>query len=344
MKWGIASAFLFFVFAALLLGCGGLLEPPFQLAFGWIWYLSRVLPEVTVNVGACFQGVIALGLLVAVAHGFLRWLSGQMQSKEEGPRRPWRFRWTCCGVSVVILMFVAGISMTAMVHQVHWLASSPGPMFSSGMEAPRRAKSRNNLKQIALGLLNHESAQQQFPADVTFGPYGEMRHGWIAQTLPYMEGPWVAEEIDMDLPWDHPDNAEAFKTPINELLNPRFKDAPFEDDDGYVMTHYMANSRVVGGHKPMAIGDLTDGMSQTILAGEVNHDFKPWGHPLNWRDPARGLGDVRGGFGGPPGSSTTNILMADGSVQSMSNDIDPAVLEALATPASGDQVEWPEDP
>ena len=58
--------------------------------------------------------------------------------------------------------------------------------------------------------------------------------------------------------------------------------------------------------------------------------FKPWGHPANWRDPAKGLNQSPEGFGGPfPGGA--NILFADGSVRFIKNTINPTVFRALAT-------------
>jgi hypothetical protein len=85
----------------------------------------------------------------------------------------------------------------------------------------------------------------------------------------------------------------------------------------------------------MKLEEITDGTSNTIAIGEVNHAFRPWGDPANWRDPAIGL-NRRGGFGGPPGNGGARFVLADGSVRFLSNDTDPAVMKSLATPAGGD--------
>ena len=71
---------------------------------------------------------------------------------------------------------------------------------------------------------------------------------------------------------------------------------------------------------------------------EVNAGFRPWGHPVNWRDPADGLNGGPRNFGGPPGSGGARFLMAGGSVRFVSAHTDPAVLRALATPSAGDEV------
>jgi prepilin-type processing-associated H-X9-DG protein len=86
----------------------------------------------------------------------------------------------------------------------------------------------------------------------------------------------------------------------------------------------------------MTFASITDGPANTILAGEINSNFTPWGHPVNWRDPAKGLNQVPDGFGGPPSRNGVTFLMADGSVRFLHNRTSPEVLKALSTPAAGD--------
>lgn len=332
----LAVVFLVLFVLLLPLGCGGLLEPILVLALGWIWYLNRVVPQVTLSVAGCVEAVVALGLLIGVAHWLCGWLWKSLHA-EQPQAGGWRLRWTLSGVTVVILMFVAGISMIAMIHQVNWMLKSKEPIFSMGsIVAARRSQSLNNLKQIGLGVLNFESAHEQLPAGATFDQYGRMQHGWVVQLLPDMDCDAIYEQVNQALPWDHPDNAKAFGTEIAELINWRLQSAPTKDAQGYALSHYAANSRVVGAGPPMKLKAISDGASQTILAGEVNHDFKPWGHPLNWRDPAQGINKGRGGFGGRDG--ITIFVFADGSAHTISDGIDPEVLKALATPAAGDKV------
>ncbi|NQT15332.1 MAG: DUF1559 domain-containing protein, partial [Planctomycetes bacterium] len=198
----------------------------------------------------------------------------------------------------------------------------------------------NNLKQIGLGLLHYEADHETFPAGGTFNEYAEMQHGWMTMMLPNIDRGDL--EIDFSVPWDHPNNREALQTRLFLFENPAVRDPHPSYLEGYAPAHYAANSHVLGGDRRMGISDVTDGLSNTILAGEIVEGFKPWGHPFNWRDPTLGL-NVPGGFGSPRLDRVILFAMADGRVRKVSPDVDPSVLRALATPAGGetvDETDW----
>ena len=240
---------------------------------------------------------------------------------------------------LVVFTFAAGIALIATFHQVWWLVSSKEPLLTTGSTAMRRAVSINNLKQIGLALFNYEKSKKQLPSGGTFNQYGEAQHSWETMLLPYMECAEY-EPPRKDLPWDHAENVESFKKLIWGFRNPGVRgDERVEySPEGYALSHYSVNSRVMHGNSSLRAADVKDGLANTILGGEVNANFKPWGDPVNWRDPADGLGTSPEGFGGPWKYGETNMLFMDGSVRTMSNDVDPQVLKALSTPAGGEDV------
>src|SRR4051812_4598498 len=70
------------------------------------------------------------------------------------------------------------------------------PAIQAAREAARRNQCVNNLKQLALGALNHESTYKQFPSsglgykwvgDPNFGSGRKQPGGWIYNTLPFIE-------------------------------------------------------------------------------------------------------------------------------------------------------------
>ena len=238
---------------------------------------------------------------------------------------------------LVVFTFAAGIAMVATFHQVWWLVSSKEPLLTAGGAGRQREEpSRNNLKQIGLALSNYHDSQKQFPPGGTFNQYGEAQHSWETMLLPYMECADY-EPPRKDLPWNSPENAESFKKLFPALLNPGVN-RPDHSPEGYALSHYSVNSRVMHGNFSLRREDVKDGLSNTIMGGEVNANFKPWGDPVNWRDPADGLGKSPDGFGGPWKSGVTQFLFMDGSVRALSSDIDPQVLKALSTPAGGEDV------
>jgi prepilin-type N-terminal cleavage/methylation domain-containing protein/prepilin-type processing-associated H-X9-DG protein len=85
------------------------------------------------------------------------------------------------------------------------------PAIQAAREAARRTQCKNNLKQMALGCLNHHDTQKHFPtggwgwywvgdADRGFGK--DQPGGWIYNVLPYLEQPALH-----DLPKDGDPNA-----------------------------------------------------------------------------------------------------------------------------------------
>ncbi len=101
------------------------------------------------------------------------------------------------------------------------------PAVQSAREAARRVQCQNNLRQIAIGLHNYESAHRVFPkggAGVVSltdpAIRARWRLSWGAALLPFIEQSAVYESIDPGEPFIHPVNAEAGRTPVSTYLCP----------------------------------------------------------------------------------------------------------------------------
>jgi prepilin-type processing-associated H-X9-DG protein len=333
-----------FVGILFILSCMGLVLPieiPVVLALGWIWYLARTLPDIHVARSGVATAAICLLLLLVGLQYFVGWLYREIRKlggNHAGRDMRWKWRWTLNMVAGVILLFAAGIATVGMTHQLGWLITSHEPFVVSGsaQSAVRRVQSTNNLKQIGLALREYEKVHQSFPPGGTFDRTGRALQSWQTLILPYMEGQTdLYSRIDLGATWDDAGNAPALQTVIPQYLHPGIEF--LKNEAGYALSHYAANADLLGGDHRRTISEVSDGTSNTFMAGEVVSDFKPWGDPTNWRDPRLGLNRSPQGFGSPsPGGA--NFLFGDGSVRFIKNAVDPQVLKALATPAGNEKI------
>jgi prepilin-type processing-associated H-X9-DG protein len=324
------------ILGAGLILLGVLLSPeaPAAICFGWIVFLWRVVPRLAPDGPTVAVSVTAVVLFTAGVH----WLGRAWRRSAAGETTampPWRLRWSLTVAALIFLMFTAGVAMIGMTHQLGWLLNAIEPLTTPGL---RRGSAYGyyNLRMSAASMHDYAWFHGHLPRGGTFDPEGGMLHSWETEIIPNF--PYSTREIDFKLPWNHPRNAEYFRSIIPEFINPELRSAPLTDADGFGLSHYAANSHIFSAREPMRLQDIKDGTANTLLIGEVNTGFKPWGHPVNWRDPANGI-NTPNGFGGPRSAGGANFAMADGSVRFVSERISPEVLRALSTPAGGEEID-----
>lgn len=337
----VAGVLLFFVV------CMGLTLPfeiAFWVCFGRVLFLRRVLPQITVDWGGVATALVALTLFTFGLHRFLCWLSTAWNAADSQTAEPstpvrektgrWRLRWTAAMVGFTVLMFTAGVAMVGLAHQLVWLARAPEPMIGSTMgEVVRRMTAQNGLKRIGLGLHNYADVAGSLPPGGTADPYGRMMHSWQTAILPFYEELDLYDRLDLSQPWTAPKNAEVFKTQVGAYRRSETDD---RTQDGLAVSDFAGSVDVLGPVRARKFSDITDGLSNTLLAAEAMQQRQAWGSPTNWRDMREGINRTPTGFGGDRRDGSTVILMADGSVRTFNGDTDPRVLNAMATPAAGD--------
>lgn len=301
-----------------------------DLLFGWIGFLRRTTSRITLRWDGISVFVIALAAATVIAHFVLRSFRRQCSANDESPQRSWRLRWTVSLMAFVVLAFVAGISFVGVTHQTSWLLTSPTPLYGRNI-ADGRSTSRWNLKNLGLGVINCASGSD-FPPRMPGTDEGPDQ-SWVIPILPYLGGGYIMPDIDFTRAWDDPVNQPHFKAMVPELINPSFRNPPLRDVNGFGLSHYAGNAELFDPEQPLSANEQLFDQSNLLLIGEANAEFVPWGQPGNSRDAAEGLQSPHG-FGGVPGESGTLFVMADGSVRLIDNDIDPAVLEALAHPVN----------
>ncbi len=212
------------------------------------------------------------------------------------------------------------------------------PAISQARQAARRTQSKNDLKQIALAMHNYHDVYQTFPPGGIYTQEEEPYNAWMTSMLPYIGQAALYSTIDFDQAWTSPKNQQAFTLVVPQYLNPNI--GPENATVGGLgAAHYAGNSQLLLNNGSVKIREITDGMSNTIMAGEVGSNFMAWGDPENRRDPANGFGSTPNQFGvAAPGIGGVQMCLADGSVRFVSENIDPRVLKALATPAGGEMI------
>ena len=327
MKWLLPAVLL----SALIGLAFGSIDAARAIAFGWAQFLFRVLPRLTWDRNAIVLTAAAFALFTLGVH----WL-GRALMRWRGSERRWRAGWSAAVTSCVVVAFAAGICMIGVVHQTGWLMANTEPFVTESERLPSHGNDQSaqvKLKILAFGVINSLDANANRPKNEADPSVAH--HSWVSYAISYSDyslSNGNGERVDMNLSWNNPKNQKFFRGAIPLLTNPSMPDAPLRDLKGFGLAHYAANCRAMQFGAFRSLNEFTDGTDNTILIGEVNANFRPWGDPGNVRDPARGISRSRFGFGGPPTSGGALFGMADGSVRFVSESVSPAVLRALATP------------
>lgn len=263
------------------------------------------------------------------------------QDGDQPPSRPSRSAIAIGRLIWLACVFIAGtgIAYYGMMFPAEFPRSFRGPSRSF-------PQSKNNLKQIGLSMHNYADVYgDRFPPAETHAGDRQL-HAWPTRLLPFIDQSQTAALVDWNVPWNDPANDEAMKTVVEPFTNWKLRDFQ-KDERGYAVMHYAANNHVLNRNEGRTFASITDGMSNTLLGGEVATQFTLWGQPPNARDPLLGINKSPAGFGSPfqihePGRdrSGCHFLMSDGAVKWVSDDIDPEVLKAISRP--NDQLAVPD--
>jgi prepilin-type N-terminal cleavage/methylation domain-containing protein/prepilin-type processing-associated H-X9-DG protein len=164
------------------------------------------------------------------------------------------------------------------------------PAVQSAREAGRRMQCQNNLKQIALGCLNHEAAQRTFPSSGwTFSWVGDPDRGfkrrqpggWIYSILPFIEE-LAVHDLGKGKPnsaaGKYADAARMIATPIAALNCPTRREAKAYKNYYSELCH-NANATSVQARADYAINGGTnigwnwDANPATLADGDTNYSW-----------------------------------------------------------------------
>ncbi|QDT29347.1 hypothetical protein Enr10x_46990 [Gimesia panareensis] len=202
------------------------------------------------------------------------------------------------------------------------------------------ANHRGNLRMLGMALATYSDiSNQHLPMGGNTDQLNQPLHGWMTSLLPYINESAMAREIDDSRAWNAPENKKVFSIVIPLFLNSHFPEGPKQNAAGYGLSHFSANSQLFPVDQSISTETIqsADGLSNTIMAGEISSSFPAWGSATNVRDPAKGLNGCPDCFGSPDRKGAF-LLFADGHVRFIDQNIDPQVLKALSTPAGGEPI------
>ena len=198
--------------------------------------------------------------------------------------------------------------------------------------AARKLQCLNDIRNIAIALLNYESAYHALPPAYTVDQDGKPLHSWRTLILPALGELDVYKKIDLSKAWDDPVNAEAYNTNLDFFHCPS-ADCPQNH------TTYLA---IVGTKscfhptKPRPLSEITDDHAETLMIIEVTPD-----KAVHWMAPLDADEQMVLGLG--PKSklahaSGVNAVFVDGSARFLDVNMDVAVRRALISIDASDSV------
>ncbi len=250
------------------------------------------------------------------------------------------------------------------------------PAVQQSRESARRTECRSQLRQHALALHNYHDVHRILPAGAYLqGSAFPVRTGWGwgAMILPFLEQSALYERINFNVGTASGTNgSEVIPTPLT------IWDCPSDSAPRHLSVtvpggpslhiatgNYCGSADALGAMTRTRLGDVTDGLSQTLLVGErvyqagggagTGHYTAGWygslsydlgylpqslpfatatsSQPINWA----------GGSAATFGSrhiGGAQFAMADGSVHYLSENINGQVYQALGTIAGGEVVHF----
>jgi len=261
-------------------------------------------------------------------------------------RPPNRRRSTSSGFTLVELLIVVAV--------IGVLTALTLPALQRARESARRATCRNNLRQLGVGLHQYHTVYETFPpGGVQWRPFGnktKRQLAWSAFLLPYVEQGNVYAALDLNTPFDSPENAAGAATVLPIYVCPTsLRAGELVDGRGPCDYGGIFGERISSPNNPpkgVMLYDVSiplvlirDGASHTLIVAEDS--MWPDGQWINGRnvfDQAYAINaapavenDIRSQH---PGGA--HALLADGAARFFAESLDLDILAALCTRAGGE--------
>lgn len=225
--------------------------------------------------------------------------------------------------------------------------------------------SRNNLRQVMLGIDNYAAQYNQLPPHVLVDPNGKPLHSWRTLVTPYLAG--VNQLYRWDESWDGPFNMRLARgldvhidaPPLDEYGEPLAKtmgpyDGPIDyawpfrtaetDGNSDFHVHYFAvvgNETAWPDDHAITYDDIGDGVANTVVLAESHTLDAFWSQPIDLRfdQMTFAINDPNGPGISSPRERGPLVAFADGAVFHLDPNTPEDVVRALLTASGGETIE-----
>lgn len=216
------------------------------------------------------------------------------------------------------------------------------PAVQAARDAARRMSDQNSMKQVGLAMHNYHDVYNALPAPIVTNSEGTDVWSWRVSVLPYIEQGYIYDQIDFtDMrPWDDPKNAMLQGPAPMTYTSTRSLDPPGaganifmivgerDPDDNFAFVPMFVKGEYT------SFRDVTDGLSNTLMAIQLPGHSVPWASPgeLSPDEAYELLQNEKNGF---------NALFGDGYVRFFPEVPDRATFDALVTRNGAEMVSLP---
>lgn len=158
----------------------------------------------------------------------------------------------------------------------------------------QQVKTKNNLKNLGLALLNYQAAKHQFPSHAIYSADGKPLLSWRVEVLPFFDRK-LYDEFHLNEPWDSEHNRKLIARMPEVFRNPKISEPGKTNYLGVVGPECF----FTGTPRKLGVAQISDGTANTIALVEADpNQAVEWTRPLDWkfdRDrPTQGLGQLWG--------------------------------------------------
>jgi hypothetical protein len=126
----------------------GILEPAFVLAFGWVLFLQRTIAAISWNWDLVGMSIVASIAILLLVQKLVGGLFDKIAVSRNAPWR-WSWTWTWSGFVGLLVLFLVGMAVGGIAHQVGWLMSTKEPMIEA---KNRKWRDHANMRQLELEI------------------------------------------------------------------------------------------------------------------------------------------------------------------------------------------------